>query len=155
MTFNNSFITKEIALTVCGRILGQGASRKVYECAVNQDLVVKIEEEAGGFSNVSEWIMWNEHLQEHEWAGKFFAPCVHISPCGSVLFMRRTHPPRHYPDWIPAYWTDQKLSNFGMIGDQLVCHDYGTSLIEQIGLDHDKPRFKNARWWHLNDAAIS
>lgn len=153
--FDSNVINREIALAVCGKLLGRGVSREVFECTVNPDLVVKIEDKSGSFSNVSEWQMWNNHLSEHKWAADFFAPCRHISSCGSVFFMERTTPPRNYPDWVPVYWTDLKLTNFGMIGDRLVCHDYGISLIPDIGLDYKKPRFKNARWWDLDDKFVT
>lgn len=62
--------------------------------------------------------------------------------------MKRTHPipPGSYPDRMPAFLTDMKRTNYGLIGKQVVCHDYGTNLLMQMGLTK---RMKKADWWDL------
>ena len=137
-------IHRDTFFLVAGRELGRGISRVVYACDINPDWVVKVEEDAGRFQNIVEWKIWQEakDLPARRW----LAPCLYISPNGSVLIQARTTParPREYSDRMPAFLTDFKRLNYGMIGRRLVCHDYGTSLVLHEGLS---TKLRRAEWW--------
>jgi hypothetical protein len=136
---------------LCGTQLGRGMSRTVFHCTLLPDCVVKVETEHSTFQNVLEWQTWCtvQHTDHSEW----FAPCEWISPNGKVLIQRRTFPvgPAHLPTKMPAWFTDFKVQNYGMIprkGKQparLVCHDYGTSLALQEGTT--TRRMKAPMWY--------
>ena len=59
--------------------------------------------------------------------------------------MERTRPAGdvQYPDRMPAFLCDFKRRNYGMLADNLVCHDYGTNLLFEHGMTK---RMIAARW---------
>lgn len=130
---------------MCGEVLGHGRARTVYASKLDPTLVIKFEDGSGDFENIMEWETWSE-LSEYRPAAKWLAPCVDISPCGSVLLMRRTTPlsPDQYPKRIPNFLTDMKYTNFGMLDGRLVCHDYGRTLLMSKGAS---PKTRVAKWW--------
>ena len=113
---------------ICGEIIGEGAYRQVYECRLNKDWVVKVEDEDddGNFCNVNEWKTWTTKKHELAVAG-WLAPCHQISHGGRFLIQSRTRPvaKKDLPVKIPAFLTDVKAENFGRLDDRVVCHDYG------------------------------
>lgn len=117
-------------LSMCiGDFLGSGSYRKTFVYDLDPSKVIKFETGAGDFENVMEWKAW-ERLKDSN-LRTWLAPCRFISPSGSVLIQDRTYePPPTYkwPGKLPAFMTDLKHSNFGLIGKRLVCHDYGLSL---------------------------
>lgn len=136
---------------LCGKLLGEGMSRKVFACALLPDCVVKVEEDPYRFQNVIEWETWSTV----QWtkASRWFAECRWISPNGRILVQERTRPagPADFVDKVPLWFTDLKQENWGMAkaraGDgreRLVCHDYGTSLVLQEGTVTQ--RLKKASW---------
>ncbi len=137
-------ISRDFFELMSGDYLGAGVGREVYVCATNPNLVMKLENTAYSFQNANEWQLW-EILNDMP-AAKYFAPCHSISPCGTVLLMDRTYPLHRarYPDKMPAFFTDMKRTNFGMIGKHLVCHDYGHTNLVEMGLTK---RMKKAEWW--------
>lgn len=151
MSDPTDFMKRELWSLIVGEQLGAGAARTVYAHALDPRLVVKVEDGRGSFQNVIEWQTW-EDVKETDFA-KWFAPCVAISPCGGILVQRRTTPAQTHPEKIPAFFTDTKLANFGMLiplhgkkGGQFVAHDYGVSLLNQYGLTK---RMRKANWWNL------
>jgi len=92
---------------------------------VDTTLVVKIEKYEAYFQNVKEWAIWKE--VEHTPLAKWFAPCTHISNDGKILLQKKVEIGRKkdYPEKIPSFFNDIKIDNFGFIGNQLVCFDYG------------------------------
>ncbi len=141
---DNSAIHRDLFWAVCGDHLGGGMSRETYACTLNPDWVVKVEDGARTFQNVVEWQIWTE-AQDTE-AAKWLAPCHFISPNGSILIQSRTIPAREseYPVRLPAFLTDTKRANYGMLGRRFVCHDYGTALVLSCGLS---TRLRKAEWW--------
>jgi hypothetical protein len=140
-----SFIHKEIAKMVCGTLLGEGIGRRVYEYLPDPRYVVKVEYEGGSFQNIVEWEAWQD-IQYTKWA-EWFAPCLQISPNGAVLLQERTTPATKRPPKLPNFMSDLKKENFGMIGNKLVCHDYGYNLLTTRGLSNGrlvKPRYWSA-----------
>ena len=142
---------RQIYCMMLGDYIGCGAHRHVYKHGYDDTLVVKLECKVGSFQNVIEWETW-QSVQSTDLA-KWFAPCVAISANGEVLVQRRTTPATKYPDKIPAFFTDTKLGNYGVLvprtGDpeeQFVCHDYGLHLMLEKGMTK---RMKNAHWWNF------
>lgn len=113
-----------------GACLGRGVSRVVYEMRLHKKHVIKIEAPGGGFQNVAEWLSWDcaQYMGE---ASKWLAPCVAISPCGSVLIQKRTShcPIDRLPGLLPAWMIDTKAVNWGLHEGRPVLHDYGRTLI--------------------------
>lgn len=150
----SEFLKNELFGAVCGKLLGSGSARQVYEHKFDPTVVIKFELNAGSFQNIIEWETWQRIVKIEELA-KWFAPCVMISPNGAVLVQRRTRPASQYPDKVPAFFTDLKLQNFGVIASpeaddntqgQFVCHDYGLHLMLEKGMTK---RMRKADWWTL------
>ena len=128
----------------CAKKIGAGYGRSVYICGLDQNLVVKVEDNARNFQNVIEWETWLtvKGTKFERW----FAPCIQISATGSVLIMARTIEPRkhQYPDKLPIFLTDTKHSNYGIYKSRFVCHDYGTNLLMDYGLSG---KMRKVEWW--------
>ncbi len=143
----SEFIHKEAFNLLATELIGSGAARKVFSCSLRPDCVVKVEEGSKSFQNITEWQTWQQvqGLPQAKW----FAPCLDISPCGSVLVMRRTEPaPKgQLPSRLPAFFTDLKRTNFGLLDGRFVCHDYGISNLISHGL---LAGMVKATWWELN-----
>lgn len=114
-----------------GDLLGEGCFRQVYQNKLNPKQVIKVEDNNGNqrqlFCNIIEWVTWNAYKDCPKIA-KWLAPCVSISGNGRVLVQRKVDPiPDNYklPKKLPAFLTDLKTENFGLIDNQLVCVDYG------------------------------
>jgi hypothetical protein len=125
-------MTSEMALQdafalLCGRLLGEGIHRRVYECRIRPDLVVKVEsDELRYFANVHEHKFWADN-QHRENVACWLAPCEYLSPDGRVSLQKRVEPitsSQDLPDALPAFLTDVKRSNFGWLDGRLVCVDY-------------------------------
>ena len=140
-----AFHFEEAFNLLCGELLGEGIHRKVFACLIDPTLVVKCETGHGTFSNAREWRNWDEVRFADRW-NKWLAPCVAISPLGTVLLQKRCEPLRKsdtLPDELPAFLTDIKPQNFGWLAGRLVCHDY-----PQINSSlSDKPRKIGVGWW--------
>lgn len=126
--------------TFAGELLGEGIHRKVFAHRQDPTLVIKVEQGAGCFSNIGEWdawMCWGDAPQ-----GRWLAPCVALSPRGSVLLQRRVQPlrPEELPAQLPSFLTDTKAANFGMYQGRVVCCDYG-SLITSLN-----SRMRKVHW---------
>lgn len=123
----SKFLYKELRSLVLGDLLGQGRDRKVYICKLNSDYVVKIEELAQCFQNISEWETWG-WLVSKPAMSRWLAPCEFISNGGTMLIQRRVEPLRKadLPAKLPDFLCDLKQENFGMLNGKVVCCDYGT-----------------------------
>lgn len=143
----SDFIHKEAFNLLATELIGSGSARMVYSCALRPDCVVKVEEGSKSFQNITEWQTWQEVKDTPQ--AKWFAPCVEISPSGSVLVMRRTDPvPKgQLPRRVPAFFTDLKRTNFGLLDGRFVCHDYGVNNLTAQGL---LAGMAKATWWELN-----
>lgn len=139
----NSSMHREAFDLLCDRQIGRGMSRTVFSSKILPDCVIKIEEESGRFQNIVEWETWQR--VKFSPLSRWFAECKWISPNGSVLIMERTKPAslKDYLKKMPAFLCDFKRSNYGMAGDWLVCHDYGTNLLFEFGMTK---RLVNANW---------
>ena len=129
---DNASVHRDLFNMLCHDRIGYGMSRQVWSSKILPTSVVKVEDTAGKFQNVMEWEIWN-WVKGTEFE-KWFAPCEWISPNGMVLVMAKTTPALVYPDKLPAFLTDTKKPNYGMLGNRFVCHDYGISTILSFGL---------------------
>lgn len=133
---------KELLL---GKALGIGIHRKVGVYKLDESLVIKCATDCPNI-NVLEEEIWQMIKDTN--MGKWFAPCVDISPCGIFLLQKRieTRPKSEYPKQIPSFFGDLKYSNYGWIKGQFVCCDYAgfiaTSMCHQW-----KGKMKKADWW--------
>jgi len=114
---------------LCGEFIGSGIHRAVFHYALDDKYVIKIEPNNTN-QNTVEWMMWNQiqYLTEDlAWVKEWFAPVKWISPNGRILVMRKTHekPDKERPKKIPKFLWDVKWDNYGWIGNNFVCHDYG------------------------------
>ena len=142
MSIAEVFITNPVTfdlfqlVTGKGNLLGYGISRDVYSYGTDNKFVIKFEKE-GNFQNVNEWEVWNR-VKDTEWS-KWFAPVENISPCGRILIQARTRPfasDRQIPKKIPAFFTDVKTDNWGMLKGHPVCHDFGYHLLMEKGMSN-------------------
>ena len=140
----SKLIFREAFNMLCGHVIGYGMSRTVYDSPVLKDAVIKVETVAQKFQNIMEYETW-QRVKETDLA-KWFAPVECISPCGVVLVMRKTTeiPSEQYPRKLPKFFTDFKRSNYGLLNGQVVCHDYGTSLLLEHGMTKV---MRSVEWW--------
>jgi len=114
---------------LCGKQLGEGVYRSVFECALRRDWVVKLETQDSDkrtFANVHEWSFWDKYCDQSAVA-RWLAPCEKLSPDGRILLQQRCDPlplDYHLPHKLPAFLTDIKRANFGLLDGKLVCVDY-------------------------------
>lgn len=138
----SDFTCREMSKLMYGRLIGEGAYRKVYLNRLDPKTVIKVEEGAQSFCNVKEWEIWQQ-LEEHS-SHKFLAACKAISPCGSVMIQERTSPiPMHdLPKQIPSFLkSDLKSENWGWsLKKHPACHDYANARL----MDH--VRLVNVQW---------
>jgi len=129
---------------LCGKFIGQGIHRKVFECKIRPDLVVKVESDDNrSFANIFEMQFWdaNQHYKE---INKWLAPCEYLSPDGMILLQRKCSPvPFDYklPAKLPEFLTDCKRDNFGIMDGKLVSVDYASTII------NPSAKLKKADWF--------
>lgn len=131
---------RDLVNAIFGERIGKGASRETFVYEPNPKYVIKLEDRGHWFQNIQEWNTWLE-VKDTKHA-KWFAPCQWISPTGTILLQERTTvvARRDVPTKIPEYFTDLKLANFGWLGDNFVCHDYGIIKLADIALKKSKLR---------------
>ena len=116
---------------LCGKEIGNGIHRTVFECKIRPDLVVKVENECyREFANVLEMRFWNDQ-QHYKKIADWLAPCEFLSPDGRILLQKRADPlseNEKLPFLMPSWMTDIKRDNFGRIDGKLVCIDYAYTL---------------------------
>lgn len=139
-------VTNEIEGALIGEEIGRGAFRIVFECPFDDSIVIKSAfDERGVQSNIIENKIWRE-IEYAEHLAKWFAPVVAISGNGRFLVMKKARMStdrKEFPAKVPHFFTDTKYQNYGFIGDQLVCIDYGSTIISQ-GMTK---RQTKADWW--------
>lgn len=116
---------------LCGREIGAGIHRTVFECKIRPDLVVKVEAgERRYFANVLEMKFWDDHAH-HSATAKWLSPCEYMSPDGRILLQKRADPlpsDEPLPAKLPAFLPDVKRDNFGLLDGRLVCIDYAMTI---------------------------
>lgn len=129
---------------MCGRKIGEGIHRMVFECKVRPDLVVKVEsDDYRYFANVLEFKFWEDH-ERYAPVSRWLAPCEFLSPEGRILLQKRCDKvPESYklPKKMPEFLTDMKRDNFGILNGKLVCVDYAMTIPSPV------TKLRNAEWW--------
>lgn len=142
---------RDLLRFICNVKLGEGVSRTVYTLGTDDTKVIKVEDSAGIFQNVAEWLLWQD-VKDTRFA-RFLAPCHSISPCGAALVMSRV---TALPDddskvmrtlKLPSFLTDFKRENYGMLKGRVVCCDYGSHLATNHGAFSS--RMRAPKWWSL------
>lgn len=115
---------------LCGKWLGSGIHRAVYECSFNDKWVIKLAlgEDGRKMNLIEEKISYE--LGECD-LKKWFAKVIDVSEAGLLLIMEKAEMGRikDYPGRIPHFFTDLKRSNYGWIGNRFVCVDYASTII--------------------------
>lgn len=131
---------------IFGDEIGRGAFRIAYEYPLDDSLIIKgAFDQRGIQSNIIEYKIWQD-IQYADHLSKWFAPVVGISANGRYLIMKKarmSEDTKEFPDRIPHFFTDLKYQNYGFIGKQLVCVDYG-SFVFSTGMTK---RLVKADWW--------
>lgn len=110
---------------LCGEKIASGAYRDVFSFLFDKEnYVVKVERGNYGFHNIGEHNVWRTYKDAPKVA-KWLAPVKLISPRGLVLIQRRTRPLQCDPLKLPAFLTDRKRANYGVLDGRIVAHDYG------------------------------
>lgn len=130
---------------MCGEPLALGSAREVYINALDTSKVIKFEYKLGSFQNITEWQTWQD-MQFTKMGKKWLAPVRAVSPCGRILIQDRaailSNRMDMVPEKVPAWASDHKLENFGVIGDNVVCIDYGLNLLTSYGNSNRMVKFK-------------
>lgn len=131
---------------VCGKCLGEGIHRKVFECRIAPQYVVKVEDDGSNFwryfANVKEMNFWSDHAS-YEKVSKWLAPCDYLSPDGRILLQKRCENVTQafeLPKEMPSFLSDLKRENFGWYEGRLVCMDYAMTI------PNPNTRLKKADW---------
>ena len=139
----NSVIHEDAFNLLCGDLIGEGIHRKVFECRLRSDLVVKVEINTGWryFANVLEMKFWNDH-QHFKKVANWLAPCEYLSPDGRILLQKRCEGVGRafFPEEVPSFLTDIKCNNFGYYEGRIVCVDYAMTI------PNPSTRLKKVEW---------
>lgn len=130
---------------LCGKFLGEGCFREVFEFRLDPEYVIKFETRGECFANATEWQIWNRVCEWDSDDKNWFAPCWAISPRGDWLIQKRTKPvaTKDLPERVPNCFTDLKDDNWGWLEDRVVCHDYSCHLMVEKAMNG---RLKKADW---------
>lgn len=117
-------IAKDFLKAVCKDRLGDGMFREVWVWDPNPEWVVKFETAGEEFQNIIEWKVWDA---APAWLRRWLAPCVRISPFGTVLWQCRCAPidDAKIPTKIPKILQDYHKGNWGIYEKRPVLFDYG------------------------------
>jgi len=127
---NVGMIAYDMVSSICGELINSGSYRSVYDYNLDDKYVVKLEPNNTN-CNIVEYMIWEEVKGLNgnlAWVKEWFAPVKWISPNGRILVMRKTkedHNTFPRPAKVPKFFWDVKWNNFGWIGKNYVCHDYG------------------------------
>lgn len=131
---------------LCGKELGRGCSRHVFDCKILPGYVVKVEKEKTVYQNYMEYHVWES--VKNSSASRWFAECKFLSNDHRILIQEKTRvpSPAELLDKVPIWFEDIKVENWGMVGtkgdkEYLVCHDYGYHNMIKYGMLTKKLKF--------------
>lgn len=136
---------KEFLECFVGKLIARGTTREVFECKFDKSVVIKVQR-AFQTQNAVEVATW-KRVEDTPSVAKWFAPVLGYSSSMRVIVQRRTMPLLKPPARIPEFLTDRKVQNYGMIGKQVVCHDYGLMDLGRIAPGNFK--MEPAEWWDV------
>lgn len=136
-------VGKDFVNLICGKLIGEGQYRKVFEFKQDETLVIKYAHEPK--YNILEYLLWEKASFTD--IGKWLAPIRWISPDCYWIIQARTQPirPEELPKKIPAIFCDLKPENWGLLGGRPVCHDYGFSSAFDLARKEGK-KLVNVNW---------
>lgn len=128
----NFNISMEMLDIMCGKFIGEGNTRIVFDSILCPGYVVKIEKTPDTHHNILEYYMATSVQYQPEIA-KWLAPVGFMSAHGRILMQKKVEPitnknKKNIPVYVPAFLSDMKFANYGFIGKQFVCFDYAFSL---------------------------
>jgi hypothetical protein len=146
-------VNTDLILSLCGKKIGGGCYRSVYDYNLDDKYVIKIEPN-NTECNMVESMLWDEIRGlkgDLAWVKDWFAPVLWMSPNSKILVMEKTSEfPKNKklerPREVPAFFTDLKKDNFGWIGNRFVCHDYGF-IYKFIKYEKKMQKIKKDCWW--------
>jgi hypothetical protein len=143
----DSSVIKDFINGMLGKALGSGVARQVWVSSLDETLVVKVQDPSSGLQNLLEWETYLA-CKETKWA-KYLTPCIGISPCGLILVQKRIEPlnKKFESHKLPNFLTDFKRSNYGMFEDRVVCCDYGTNQLIDMGAKGKQIKLITPEWW--------
>jgi hypothetical protein len=130
---DNPYTSLELMEVYLGNLIGEGASRWVFD--YNDDLVLKVEK-GDWMANVIEYDTWVA-VQGSKWE-KWFAPIVDISDNGRLLWQKKCKKVYEQPKKLPSFFADVKLSNLGEYNGQIVAVDYSINKLIEAGMKSAK-----------------
>jgi len=119
------FGLQDLARFCLGDYIGGGEYRLVFDFDLIPNTVIKFCSANDCQANWVEYSIWQSVKNTKN--AKWFCPVIDISPCGRFLLMekaRKIKDDEKLPKKVPNYFSDIKRSNFGFIGDRIVCTDY-------------------------------
>lgn len=129
----------------CGRKIGEGSYRQVYEFLIDDRFIVKIQR-LPAFENNLESFIWDEICSSPN-IYRYFAEVIWKNNNGTVIVMEKikvlSNSDRKLPARVPAFFSDLHPGNYGFKGRQIVCCDYGNSAIT---LGWNKLKTKKCEW---------
>lgn len=119
----------------CGKYLGEGFRRIVYQYTDNPNLVIKFLKNLEDNHNKIEYENWN-NLKDTE-KGVWLVPCLGLSADGRFLIQERVEvldkAPDEIPDWIKVLgdysFGGNNSRHWGIYNDRVVLIDYGDKLL--------------------------
>lgn len=128
----------EATNVLCGDKLGEGIHRTVFRSRFDRSAVVKVATNEDGIkANIEEMATWRS-VEFVESLRSYFAECRYLSGYGTLLVQEYIPPIPKGKYKIPAFFTDLKQDNFGLISgtkqSQVVCRDYGIHLLREKGM---------------------
>lgn len=144
MNFNKATrpAMKEFLECFVGQRIASGTCRDVFECRLNNEFVIKVQKEYGT-QNAVEYATWELH-KAYPKVAKWLAPVVMRSSSMRVIVQKRTVPMLKAPKKLPNFLSDRKVQNYGLIGTQVVCHDYGLGVFLS---DRENIVLEDIKWW--------
>lgn len=134
---------KEFLECFAGRLLARGTTRDVFVCKFDDAYVIKVQKPFET-QNAVEVAIW-DRVKDTPSVAKWFAPVAMRSSSMRVIVQRRTMPLLRPPKLIPEFLTDRKVQNYGLLGKQVVCHDYGLLGMNMVA--PGKFKMEPAEWW--------
>jgi hypothetical protein len=113
---------------ICGRYLGEGSNRIVYEHNSDPLRIVKVGKMRPHISNLTEWIIWLQVSNQPK-LNQVFGECFALSASGRFLIMEKLvdlSPAQRASAQTPVWATDPKPSALGATQAGVIkVRDYG------------------------------
>lgn len=126
---------------ICGKLLGKGKTRRVFEHKENSLWVIKVQKKQSKYNNKVEWNFWNA-IKDKEFSC-LFCPCISLNLEGDLIMMRCEKAKPTIADRMtinlkirnalgPKPKDVMRQTNFGILDGNLVLIDYGHPQYKRI-----------------------